>query len=255
MAYLLRASLATLVAAGLLSTAGCGDTDGGAGARRDAERFVTLPDGARLPEGIAVNPANGDVYVATFDVPSAVNPKPENQLLRFDRDGALIASKSFGRTPLLGLAFDARDGTVYIASVGDLVGGDSKIQRVVADLSGLTDVATIPEIGAPGRRTVTNPDGSSDTIAFGARARFPNAMVFDRAGDLYVSDSFQGAILKIASILSTARRAAIWPPSATTRCWKPRACRRSRRTGSPCTPTDPPCSSQTPATTASSGST
>lgn len=131
-------------------------------------------------------------------MPSAANPNRENQLLRFDREGALIATESFGRTPLLGLTFDARHGAVYLASIGDLVGEDSKIRRVAADLSGLTDVATIPDIGAPGRRTVTNPDGSSDTIAFDARARFSNGIVFDPAGDLYVSDSFQGAILKIA---------------------------------------------------------
>ena len=29
--------------------------------------FAVLPDGVRFPEGIAANPANGDIYVGTFD--------------------------------------------------------------------------------------------------------------------------------------------------------------------------------------------
>jgi sugar lactone lactonase YvrE len=43
-----------------------------------------------------------------------------------------------------------------------------------------------------------NPDGSVDVITYGS-AGFPapNAMVFDGAGNLYVSDSFQGAIYRI----------------------------------------------------------
>ena len=44
-----------------------------------------------------------------------------------------------------------------------------------------------------------NPDGSSDTITFGSGARVPNAMVFDSHGNLYVSDSFQGAVFKITN--------------------------------------------------------
>jgi hypothetical protein len=44
------------------------------------------------------------------------------------------------------------------------------------------DVATMPAIGAPGDRVTGNPDGSSDTIKFGANTSAPNAMVFDRHG-------------------------------------------------------------------------
>jgi hypothetical protein len=35
--------------------------------RGPVELFATLPDGVRLPEGITANPANGDVFVGTFD--------------------------------------------------------------------------------------------------------------------------------------------------------------------------------------------
>src|SRR5262245_20351384 len=36
--------------------------------REAAERFATLPDGVRFPEGITANPWTGEIYVATFDL-------------------------------------------------------------------------------------------------------------------------------------------------------------------------------------------
>ena len=151
--------------------------------------FAVLPDGARFPEGIAANPANGDVFVGTFDFGG------QNALLRYDFRGRQVGRLDFGG-PLLGLQFGPRDGKVYIANFGA-----SKIQRVRADLTGgVEDVASIPGIGAPAQRAVGNPDGSSDTILFGSNSfPAPNAMTFDAAGNLYVSDSFQGAIFRIAN--------------------------------------------------------
>jgi len=160
---------------------------------RDVDTFAVLPDGVRFPEGITANPANGDIYVGTFD------PGNQNKLLRYNRRGQLVASRDFGITPLLGLEFDRANKKVYIANVGDFVGTGSRIQRVAADLTQLEEVAIIPPIGAPGPRTVGNPDGSQDTITFGSGARVPNAMVFDGHGNLYISDSFQGAVFKIAN--------------------------------------------------------
>ncbi len=165
--------------------------------RGKVERFATLPEGVRFPEGITANPANGDIFVGTFDVGS-----PNNKLLRFDRHGRLEASRSFGTTPLLGLEFDRASRNVYIAAVGDFSGTGSRIQRIAANFNATTtieDVAAIPPIPAPGPRPVPNPDGSFDTITFGDGARVPNALVFDSHGNLYVSDSFQGAIFRIDS--------------------------------------------------------
>jgi DNA-binding beta-propeller fold protein YncE len=165
--------------------------------RGQVQLFATLPDGVRFPEGITANPSNGDVFVATFDPGT-----PNNKLLRFDRRGRLEASRDFGTTPLLGLQFHRRDDKVYIAAVGDFSGIGSRIQRIAADFNATTpieEVAQIPAIGAPGPRTVPNPDGSVDMITFGSGARVPNALTFDRAGNLYVSDSFQGAIFRIAN--------------------------------------------------------
>jgi len=166
--------------------------------REAARRFATLPDGARFPEGIAANPETGDIFVGTFDF----GPN-SNKLLRFRKSGRLAAQRDFGNTPLLGLAFNPLDGKVYIANVGALVGGMSKIQRIAANFTGTTpieDVAVIPgkpDVGAPPDRTEGNPDGSTDTITFGNNAPAPNALVFTSGGDLFISDSFQGAIFKI----------------------------------------------------------
>jgi DNA-binding beta-propeller fold protein YncE len=162
--------------------------------RGPVQLFATLPDGVRWPEGITANPKNGDIFVGTFEGGA------DNKLLRFDRQGRLEASRSFGPAPLLGLAFNPKDGKVYIAAVGDFVGTGSRIQRIAANLQGpIEDVAEIPAIGAPAPRVVPNPDGTSDTITFQNAARVPNGLAFDGAGNLYVSDSFQGAIFRIAN--------------------------------------------------------
>ena len=154
-------------------------------------QFAQLPEGVRYPEGIAANPDNGDIIVGTFDFgPNA------NALVRYDRDGRLLAQKGMGGTPLLGLGF--LNGKVYILNMGA-----SKVQRIAADFDSSTpveDVADVPKIGPPGDRSVGNPDGSSDTLKFGSNSfPAPNAMVFDPAGNMLFSDSFQGAIFRIAN--------------------------------------------------------
>ncbi len=166
----------------------------------EASPFATLPAGVRYPEGVAANPATGDVYVGTFDngEPGASPPRPaQNWLLRIARDGHVLAQKDFGGTPLLGLEYHR--GKVYLLNMGA-----SKLQRIDAAFTSATaveDVASIPSIGAPGPRTVHNPDTSDDTITFGSSGfPAPNAMTFDTAGNVYVSDSFQGAIFRFDAV-------------------------------------------------------
>src|SRR5512141_2199944 len=159
-----------------------------------AKEFARLPDGVRFPEGVAASPDTGESFVATFDFGG------DNKLLRFQANGKLVGQKDFGGTPLLGLAFNLADGKVYICNTGDLVGSQSKIQRIPADChegSPIEDVALLPHIGAPPDRTVDNPDGSQDVIRFGNNASAPNGMAFRSNGSLFVSDSFQGAIFQI----------------------------------------------------------
>lgn len=161
--------------------------------RNAAHPFAVLPDGVRYPEGITANPATGDIFVATFDFGPGVN-----KLMRFAKNGKLAAMRDFGGAPMLGLDFDAAHGKVFILNMGA-----SKVQRIAANFTASTaveDVASVPSIGAPAQRSVGNPDGSSDTITFGSNGfPAPNAMVFDKSGNLYFSDSFQGAIFRIAN--------------------------------------------------------
>jgi DNA-binding beta-propeller fold protein YncE len=157
-----------------------------------AKRFAVLPDGVRFPEGIAANPKTEEIYVGTFDF----GPN-SNKLLRFNKHGQLVAQRDFGGTPLLGLQFNPRDNKVYICNFGA-----SKIQRIAANFDNATeieDVASIPSIGIgpPPNRMVGNPDGTEDTIIFGNNVPAPNGLTFDKHGNLYLSDSFQGAIFRI----------------------------------------------------------
>jgi DNA-binding beta-propeller fold protein YncE len=172
---------------------------------RDVDTFAVLQKGVRFPEGIAANPANGDIYVATFDGGG------NNKLQRFDRHGRLLASRDFGAEALLGLIFDPVQNKVYICNARALVlpGATpprSKIQRISASFNSTTpieDVADIPFVpGAPGTRKEGNPDGSVDTInfGFGGTRAAPNALEFNKQGDLFISDSFQGAIFRIMNV-------------------------------------------------------
>lgn len=161
--------------------------------RNAAQQFAVLPDGVRYPEGITANPATGDIFVGTFDF----GPN-SNKLMRFAKNGKLAAIRDFGGAPMLGLGFDAAHDKVYVLNMGA-----SKVQRIAANFTASTqveNVADVPSIGAPGERTTGNPDGSSDKIIFGSNNfPAPNAMVFDKSGNLYFSDSFQGAIFRIAN--------------------------------------------------------
>ena len=155
----------------------------------DVERFATLPDNVRFPEGIAANPATGDIFVATFDFGPV-----SNKLVRLDRNGNVSAILDFGATPLLGLEY--RAGKVYILNFGA-----GSLQRVDANFTASTvpvTLATLPVVGSPGSRSEANPDTSSDTVTFGSTGKqAPNGMVFDHDGNAYISDSFQGAIFEV----------------------------------------------------------
>jgi len=189
-------SAGALVAAVLPAQAGTRDAPGWI----ETQVFAALPDGVRYPEGITADPATGAIYAATFDQGAP------NKLLRYDRNGRLQASKDFGSQIMLGLGFAA--GKVYILNMGG-----SKLQRIAANFDASTpveDVAMFPSLGPPGTRAVPNPDGSADAVTYGSSGfPAPNAMAFDHANNLYVSDSFQGAIFRIANATGCATPCAV----------------------------------------------
>jgi hypothetical protein len=155
-----------------------------------ASRYIELPSGVRYPEGLTANPITKDLFVGTMDFGS--NP---NRLLRYDRKGRLKATRDFGPTPLLGLAYNEIDNKIYIGNLGL-----GQIQRISAQFTAATvpeTIASLPLIGPPGDRVEGNPDGSQDEVKFGAFGTAPNAIVFTAAGDALISDSFQGAIFLI----------------------------------------------------------
>ena len=120
-----------------------------------------------LPEGIAVDP-RGNVYASSLNFGATSGPA---NICVLDRSGALVdvinvAPVSGGVARLLGMLFVQGDG-LY---VGDVGGG--RVLRI--------DVGT----------------HAATTIASGFGA--PNAFARDRAGNLFVSDSFPGTITKIA---------------------------------------------------------
>jgi sugar lactone lactonase YvrE len=192
----LAAGLACTLFAAILPAAAAGPSGSAPIDFVEAHKFATLPADVRFPEGIAANPATGDIFVATFDFGPV-----SNKLVRLDRNGKVEAIRDFGATPLLGLEY--RAGKVYILNFGA-----GSLQRIDAGFDASTPVETLASfdgLGSPGSRSEANPDGSSDLLTFGSNGKSaPNAMAFDAAGNAFISDSFQGAIFEVPAATTCA---------------------------------------------------
>jgi sugar lactone lactonase YvrE len=132
--------------------------------RNRAQLFAVLPAGSTHPEGLAVDPANGDVYVATFDgSKTIVVYNDTGKLLRIlTLNGSAVTSGS-----LLGLNFQPHTDALLAIDFGL-----GKVLKVDKNTGGASDFITL-----------ANPTGSG-----------LNALTFDSVGNIYVSDSFNGAI-------------------------------------------------------------
>jgi sugar lactone lactonase YvrE len=137
--------------------------------RTPATRFATLPPGAAHPEGITLDD-RGNVYVTTFAVQGT--PTGNGEMFVFSQHGRLLRQVNVAgsSTLLLDLAFHPHTGALLVLDFGaskvltvDPVSGASQL---FSDLSG-------PQ--QPGL----------------------NVLTFDRAGNVYVSASFTGAVYKI----------------------------------------------------------
>jgi sugar lactone lactonase YvrE len=134
--------------------------------RGEVETFAVLPQGATGPEGITVGP-DGNVYVTTFGFNSSGPVAGPGQLYVFrDRDGRLIRQVSVAGSSaqLLGLAFHPTTDVLLVIDFG------RAIVFSVDPQTGASSVFTsIPDAGL-------------------------NALTFDQAGNVYISDSGGGKI-------------------------------------------------------------
>ena len=142
--------------------------------RGRVETFAVLPDGASGPEGLEVD-GFGNVYAATFGFTAAGSATGEGQIFVFDRHGRFERQLSVaGSSPhLLGLRFQPSTGKLLVIDFGSGVVLDVN-PRTGASTPFMTLPAALPHPGGAGLNDIT----------------------FDRAGNVYVSDSFQGIIWK-----------------------------------------------------------
>src|SRR5262249_28361794 len=122
------------------------------------------PDGGTRPEGLAVAP-NGDVYVATFD--------GSKKIFVFNENGGLLRTLTVNASSgfLLGLGFHPQTHAFLVIDFGA-----GKVLNVDPHTGAASDFITTTRGGQPNTGL--------------------NALTFDSAGNVYVSDSFGGAIWK-----------------------------------------------------------
>jgi sugar lactone lactonase YvrE len=159
--------LATLLVAGALCAL---PADSAAWDRERAQVFAILPDGSGGPEGLEVDP-DGNVYVGSFGFTATGPIDPPGRIFVFDRRGKLlrVLEVEGSSANLLGLRWREATGTLLVADFGN---------AQVLEVDPLTG-ASEPFLTIP----PPPPTGAS-----------LNDIALDAAGNVYVSDSFQGIV-------------------------------------------------------------
>src|SRR6267378_3787300 len=138
--------------------------------RGEATTFARLPQPERNPEGIALDKKTGDVYVADFDF-RGTNDKLGHVIV-FNKDGKLLRVLRLAGVP---------------GSSSALLG---------LDFHPTTHALLVIDFGAQQVLNVNPKTGASTLFTKLDSAAGPNALTFDTAGNVYISDSFHGVIWK-----------------------------------------------------------
>ena len=145
--------------------------------RGRARTFAVLPAGSSGPEGLEVGP-RGHVYVTGFGFTAAGPATGEGQLTVFDERGRLLRQVPVHPSSphLLGLAFHPHTGALLVIDFGA-----GQVLAVDPKTGAAQPFMTLPAV-------LPHPGGSG-----------LNDLTFDRAGNVYVSDSAQGIVWKTPS--------------------------------------------------------
>jgi SMP-30/Gluconolactonase/LRE-like region len=171
--------------------------------RGEVETFAVLPAGSTGPEGLTVG-FDGNVYATTFGFNSTGAVTTPSQLLVFRPNGSLLRQVSIQNASphTLGLAFNPVTGGL-----------------IVLDFGSGTALALDPKTGHSSLFMTASTTGVPDSNVPGtdkSKAGL-NALTFDRSGNVYISDSFQGIIWKVGPNGGTGpqRLGTIWVQDAT----------------------------------------
>jgi len=132
--------------------------------RIPATVFATLPDGAAHPEGITAD-ADGNIYVATFEATKPAGTPGE--MFVFNHSGRLLRRVVIpgSDSKLLDLAFHPTTGALLVIDFGH-----QRVLRVDPFTGANTPFTQLPPTAGP------------------------NVLTFDKLGNVYISDSFNGTI-------------------------------------------------------------